>query len=211
MIRMKNKRKLGILFIIFGLLLLAAAFSLIGYNLLDNYRAEQSAGQVLTALQAQMPDKKTNESAEADITELPDYIFNPAMEMPEVEIDENYYIGILDIPSLGLSLPIMSEWSYSNLKIAPCRYSGSAYSGNFTIAGHNYTTAHFGPLWKLEVGAQIIFTDMEGRSFFYEVRAIEVLEPTAVEDMLSDEWDMTLFTCTASGQARTTVRCIKVE
>ena len=29
-----------------------------------------------------------------------------------------------------------------------------------------------------------------------------------VEEMLSEEWDLTLFTCTYSGQTRFTVRCL---
>mgnify|MGYP005805684489 FL=1 len=202
---MRGKRKIGTFFIITGLLLIVAALSLIGYNLLDNYRAEQAAKHVLTALQEQMAD----EGVEGNL-ELSDYILKPDMEMPEVEIDGNYYIGILDMPSLGLSLPIISEWSYPNLRISPCRYSGSAYTGNFTIAGHNYTTAHFGPIRNLAAGDQIIFTDVEGRRFLYEVQVVEILEPTAVEDMLNDEWDLTLFTCTPGGQARTTVRCLKI-
>lgn len=197
-----------------GLLFIAAAFFLIGYNLFDEYRAGKSVNRVLTALREQIPDNSTagsssSGSLEPSTTELPDYIVNPDMEMPVSEIDGNYYIGILDIPSLGLSLPIISEWSYPNLKIAPCHYSGSAYNGNFTIAGHNYRT-HFGPIRNLSVGEQIIFTDVKGRSFVYEVRAVETLEPTAIEDMLSNEWDLTLFTCTIGGQTRVAVRCLRI-
>lgn len=197
-----------------GLLFVAAAFLLIGYNLLDEYSAGKSVNRAGTVLREQMPDNgpagsSSSGSPEPGTTELPDYIVNPDMEMPVSEIDGNYYIGILDIPSLELSLPIISEWSYPNLKIAPCRYSGSAYNGNFTIAGHNYRT-HFGPIRNLSAGDQVIFTDMKGRSFVYEVQAVETLEPTAIEDMISDEWDLTLFTCTIGGQARVTVRCLKV-
>ena len=54
---MRGKRKIGTFFIITGLLLIVAALSLIGYNLLDNYRAEQAAKHVLTALQEQMADE----------------------------------------------------------------------------------------------------------------------------------------------------------
>ena len=142
--------------------------------------------------------------------ELPDYILNPDMEMPTAEIEGHYYIGILEIPSLELSLPVMDEWSYPNLKLAPCRYSGSAYNGNFTIAGHNYST-HFGPVRNLEAGDQVIFTDVKGRSFVYEVQTIETLEPTDIEDMLSDEWNLTLFTCTSSGQTRIAIRCLRAD
>ena len=121
----------------------------------------------------------------------------------------NGYIGLLEIPALGLSLPVMSEWSYQNLKLAPCRYSGSAYTGNFTIASHNYST-HFGPIGGLSAGDSITFTDMQGNRFAYEVQVVETLEATAVEDMVGEEWDLTLFTCDLSGESRITVRCLKV-
>ena len=64
---------------------------------------------------------------------------------------------------------------------------------------------------SLEAGAQVIFTDLKGRSFSYQVQAVETLEPTAIEDMLSEEWDLTLFTCTPGGQARVAIRCLKAD
>ena len=75
----------------------------------------------------------------------PLYELYPNMEMPVLQADGKSYIGVLDIPALGLSLPVMSQWSYPNLKLAPCRYTGSAYSGNLILAGHNYPS-HFGGL-----------------------------------------------------------------
>ena len=50
--------------------------------------------------------------ADAGEVEISDYLLNPNMEMPEVEIDGNDYIGTLSIPALELSLPVMSQWSY---------------------------------------------------------------------------------------------------
>ena len=102
--------------------------------------------------------------------------------------------------------PIFFLWSYPKLKIAPCRYSGSAYTGNLVIAAHNYRT-HFGLLEGLAPGAQVKFTDVEGNVFSYEIAEIVILEPTAIEELLSDEWNLTLFTCTYGGQARVAVRC----
>ena len=201
---MKSERRVGPVLIAGGIFMLAAAFLLVGYNLYDEYRAGVSAHHVVETLEQQIPTPSIPE------TELPDYIVNPDMEMPTLEIENNEYIGVLEIPSLKLILPVMNEWSYPKLKIAPCCYSGSAYTGNLVIAGHNYHTC-FGTIEKLIAGAQIIFTDIKGRSFVYEVAAVEILTDTAVEEMLSTEWDLTLFTCTTGGQARVTVRCIKLE
>ena len=55
------------------------------------------------------------------------------------------------------------------------------------------------------------FTDVDGNIFAYDVAEIQVLKPTAIEDMMSEEWDLSLFTCTLDGQTRLTVRCEKIE
>lgn len=212
---MKDKRqKVGGGFIAVGILMLAAAVLLGGYNLYDEYRAGKSAGAVLEELQQQIPAVKTPEETSAqevylpDGSQLPDYSVNPDMEMPEKEIAGDYYIGVLEIPSLGISLPVIGEWDYDALQIAPCRYSGSAYTGNLVIAAHNYQT-HFGRIKTLSSGDQVIFTDVKGRSFLYEVAAVETIQSTAVEEVLSEEWDLTLFTCTIDGFERVAVHCLK--
>ncbi len=208
---MKDKKNGGMILIAAGVLLIATALTLAGHNLYEEYQAGKTAQNVAQALRQQITEaaEAQGDSTPEDL-HIADYVVDPDMEMPTENVAEYDYIGILDIPALGLSLPIMEKWSYSNLKITPCRYSGSAYTGNFTIAGHNYST-HFGRLKTLTPGTQLSFTDTEGRSFVYEVQAVETLETTAVEDMLSDEWDLTLFTCTTSGQARVAVRCLKTD
>ncbi len=212
---MKDKRqKVGGGFIAVGILMLAAAVLLGGYNLYDEYRAGKSAGAVLEELWQQIPAVKTPEETSAqevylpDDSQLPDYSVNPDMEMPEKEIAGDYYIGVLEIPSLGISLPVIGEWDYDALQIAPCRYSGSAYTGNLVIAAHNYQT-HFGRIKTLSSGDQMIFTDVKGRSFLYEVAAVETIQSTAVEEVLNEEWDLTLFTCTIDGFERVAVHCLK--
>lgn len=207
---MKTKGKAGTILITVGLLLFAAALFLTGYNLYDEYRAGAAADHVLETLQQQMPEIPSDGTQTPEQAELPDYIVNPDMEMPTEEVEGNDYIGVLEIPSLEISLPVMSEWSYPNLKTSPCRYSGSAYAGNLAIAAHNYRT-HFGLIKNLAAGAQVTFTDVKKRCFYYEVDAVEVLEPTAIQDMISEEWDLTLFTCTPGGQARVAVRCLKTS
>ena len=195
------------IFVTMGLLLLAAALCLTVYNLWDGFRAEQSARQAVDFLEDQIPSKNTSES---DPNEIPDYILNPNMNMPEKTKDGIDYIGILEIPSLDLKLPVISEWSYPNLKIAPCRYSGSAYLDNMVIAAHNYSS-HFGLLDNLKKGDKAFLIDMDGNRFDYEVELVEMLPPTSVEEMTSSGYDLSLFTCNLSGEARVTVRLNRVS
>ncbi len=199
-----------------GLLLLAAALFLTVYNLRSDVEAGTAADTVLEQLAPELEEKKnislpalpSGESLEEAY--IPDYILNPEMDMPEEEINGQRYIGVLRIPALSLELPVISEWSYPGLELAPCRYTGSIYLNNMVIAAHNYYS-HFGHLKNLSQGDEITFTDMDGNVFRYEVAALETLSPYAIEEMTSGDWDLTLFTCTVSGQSRVTVRCELTE
>ena len=135
--------------------------------------------------------------------------------MTVTELNGWDYIGYLSIPSIGLELPVMSQWSYAGLKIAPGRYSGSTYADNMVVCAHNYAK-HFSPIKWLTEGAQVYFTDMDGMRWTYEVSYVENLQPTQIEEMTekteeSDEWDLTLFTCTTGGSARCAVRCVRTR
>lgn len=140
-----------------------------------------------------------------DVQTNTEIVLNPDRPMPDVEIDGYNYIGLLEIPVLNLELSVMESWDYERMRIAPCRYSGSAYKNNLIIAAHNYTS-HFGTLRDLQPGDQVHFTDMDGSVFTYTVSQTTLLDGTAVEKMESGTWDLTLFTCTLGGQARVTVR-----
>lgn len=131
-------------------------------------------------------------------------------ELPVVEIDGYGYIGFVTIPSLELELPVMAEWSYPKLKKSPCRYVGSTYTDDLVIMAHNYKR-HFGRIDDLNPGDTVAFTDMDGNTVYYEVIALDVLNPGAVEEMTSGEYDLTLFTCTYGGRTRVTVRCDRKE
>ena len=154
--------------------------------------------------------EEANTTASLEEVEVPDYLLNPDMEMPTENINGIDYIGILRIPALELELPVISEWSYPRLKIAPCRYTGSAYQDDLIIAAHNYNS-HFGNLKNLREGDTATLTDMDGNVFTYEMAELEILQPTDIEGMDSGEWDLTLFTCTIGGSSRVTARFERVE
>lgn len=190
-----------------GLLLIAAALCLFVYNKREAESAAQTAEQALQEI-SDVPHVLEQPQESEIHSIIPDYISNPTMEMPTVEVDGNFYIGILEIHALELSLPVISEWNDTRLKQAPCRYKGSVYLDNLIIAGHNYKK-HFGGLKNLQIGDTITFTDMDEHCFSYTVTALEELDGTAIEAMESGDWDLTLFTCTVGGKKRVTVRCKK--
>lgn len=207
-------RKKGSVFITLGLLLLAAALGLSAWNLYEGYRAEQTSTAVVEQLNAELPEPPAQPATpplnDGSEVEIPDYILAPDMEMPTITVDGRKYIGTLQLPTLGLEFPIISRWSYDALLDAPCRYTGSAYSGDLVLAAHNYNS-HFGKLKNLHEGDSVIFTDADGNVFTYAVAVKETLRPTAVEEMTAGQWPLTLFTCTIGGSYRITIRCEQVE
>jgi len=197
---MKNKR--GLVLMSLGLLLLLGAVFLTGFNILDEQRAQRKSEVTAEAMHGLIPDFSGEEPAEEET--LPE-----ATVMQTVEIDGGEYIGVLDIPALELSLPVQKDWSYPKLKLSPCRYAGSFLEDNMVIAAHNYRK-FFGMLSQLQAGDILTFTDVLGTVYQYEVVLTETLNGTAVEEMISEDWALTLFTCTPSGQSRVTVRCRRV-
>jgi len=222
------KRKIGILVLFLGVsLLLGSAFLF-----LRNRQEQRLAGESVERLMPQVaeaildrhrqkqelsPIKVSGGSAEgagsANLTEeLPQIPVTepPKTGMPRVEIDGHEYVGFIRFHSAGVELPVMADWSYPQLKIAPCRFSGDMYTDNLVIMAHNYDY-HFGVLHKLRAGDRITVSDMDGHMTDYVVVAMDVLLPTEVEEMNAGEYDLTLFTCTYGGESRVTARCDRVE
>ena len=185
-------KKSGVILISLGAVLILAALLLFLYNRGEDRRAGQEAESLLE-------DARSAMAADTDP--------EPQEELAE-EITYDY-AGVIAIPDLSLELPVIDQWNYARLKVAPCRQSGAAADGDLVIAAHNYKS-HFGYLDRLEPGASVIFTDMEGTVYRYAVEEIRQLEPEDVEDVssvFSSEYPLVLYTCTPGGKARVAVFC----
>lgn len=208
-------RTKGTLLIGLGLTLILGAAGLTGYNLWENQQAGAAAAQDLAQLlqQEPLPAKTTPIQPEQGMpvpeTEA-DYLLVPEMEMPVTEVDGREYVGTLEMLTIGRTLPVLNSWDAELLQIAPCRYTGSAYSGNLILMAHNYDS-HFGRLKNLQTGDLVTFRDVEGNVFTYEVAELEILNPTDTQRLEEGDWDLTLFTCTVGGKTRVTVRCVRTE
>lgn len=206
------RSKIGIFCMLIGLFLISGAVFLFLSNNRDEKNAETHVQNLIPVLMEEV--KQVQESSESGVA-LPDnkpveLLTQEDVVMTETVIDGHAYIGYLEIPDLGLTLPVMSDWSYAKLQISPCRFSGSLRGEDLVIMAHNYNS-HFGSLKTLTEGSQIIFCDMNGVIWEYEVVALDVLPGDAVEEMIAGEYDLTLFTCATNRSHRITIRCDKVE
>lgn len=199
------KRKIGMFFMVLGLLLMMGSAFLLWYNHSQATAAEQASAQLMPQIAQQIEN-----NIQAEIQETVSVESFLDVTMAEAEIDGRMYIGYLSIPGLGLELPVMSGWDYPSLQIAPCRYSGTVKGNDLVLMAHNYEK-HFGKIDQLNMEDMVLFTDIEGVTTRYAVAAVDVLAPSSVEEMTSGAFDLTLFTCTYGGKSRVTVYCDRIR
>jgi len=193
---------IGKYFILVGILLIVVSGCIFIRNNYEEYDAGKKSAEVVNVIKNSLFNDRL-EVVQGNI-----------LNNDEVEemafIDSYGYLGIIMIPSLNLELPVMSEYDDDRLKIAPVRYYGSVYTNDLIICAHSYKT-HFGNLGKLHQEDIIIFTDIKGKSYVYNVLEIEILEKDDIIEMIDNEFDLTLYTCTSDGNSRITVRCNRVD
>ena len=193
--------KLGKIFIFIGSILIIASIILLTYNNYQEINAGKKSEIALDIIKSNIDTKNENNT----ITNQ-EIIFNENKEMETTNINGNDYLGTITIPSLKLELPVLSEYDFEFLNIAPCRYYGSIYTNDLIICAHSYKT-HFKYLDKLKQKDIIIVTDIKGNNYIYEVLEIEILKPNQVSEMINNDFDLTLYTCTNDGHNRITIRC----
>lgn len=126
--------------------------------------------------------------------------------MPTVRTGSYDYIGYLDFPGYGLTMPVAAEFSFPAMEISPCRHTGSVYNDNLVVAGHNYKT-EFDVLFRLKAGDTVTFTDVDGNVFTYTVREFVSVTPDDSDTVMNSGYALTMYTCNWDTSERVTVFC----
>ncbi|MBQ8538740.1 MAG: sortase [Ruminococcus sp.] len=200
------KRKLGVVCMIVGAVLLLGALALLTFNHTQAQKAQQFSSKAVTELKNTIADNKNKKTDSSDFSGTT----TDNEQINEVRIDGYSYIGYLSIPSQGLELPVMSGWDYDKLNIAPCRYSGTVEEENLVVIAHNYSS-HFGNLDQLGVTDEVLFTDINGDVTIYQVACVDVVPPSSANEVVSGDFDLTLVTCTYGGKTRFVVYCDELQ
>ena len=198
----------------FVLLLLGAALLCAALLLAaKNRREETSAGEAAAALLVQaeqtiaqhaappaaVPTPAPSSAAEETLSPSPSASPSAAPEGPA-------FLGVLSVPAVSLTVPVLAEWSYYHLTLAPCRDCGSVETGDLVIAAHNYDT-HFGRLSRIAPGDSVYFTDMAGSTTEYAAASVEQRDPSDAEGVRESGYPLVLYTCSWDCTARVTVFC----
>ena len=200
------RKWIGVICVFLGVVCILSSVGFVVYNRWENKNAEEIAKDLLEDVQSIMDEKQPEQPLPADTVNLPDDPEKMPTEMATVKVDGYDCIGVLSVPVLDLELPVLTDWSYAKLKKAPCHYYGTYYEKDFVIAAHNYQS-HFGKLSELQPKDLILFTDVSGTVYCYEVVLLETLPGNATEEMITSGFALSLYTCTPGGASRITVRC----
>ena len=220
---MKKLDKTGLFLLTAGVVLVLAALLLFSHNRIEDKKAGENAKKTLQQLEDAMTEREAKD--ETDATPAPDVSSSPgmpspagtgsgsnglpappALDMPTVHSGAYDYIGYLDFPGYGLTMPVAATWSFPALEISPCRHTGSVYNDNLVVAGHNYNT-HFGVLFELQLGDIVTFTDVDGNAFTYTVRELTSVSPDNSDAVMNRGYALTLYTCNWDTTERVTVFC----
>ncbi len=125
---------------------------------------------------------------------------------PTYEFAGNSYIGVLEIPEIGLEVPVADNCAMSTLRSSPGCYYGSAETENLVIGAHNYKS-HFGYIYTLSSGSNVTFTDVNGKVYSYYVTEVTELSPYSSQTVCTSGHDLAMFTCNSSGARRVVVYC----
>lgn len=188
-----GSRHLAIILIIAGVLMIAGALAMI----VENIHADNESGERQAAICQSLNETFAQGTHAA-----------PEGDMPIAKVDGVSYLGMLEIPSLGLSLPVQATWDAGNARISPVRWSGSAYDDDLVIAGQAYQS-QFGNIGQLQKGDQLVLTDIYGNRLEYQVVGKYNIDKGATFDASDEDTDLLLCTYTTDGLSGICVSCAR--
>lgn len=124
-------------------------------------------------------------------------------------------IGLIEIPSINISYPILENSSEELLKISVCRFFGPLpnRNGNLCIAGHNYKNSMmFSKLYKLNINDSIFITDLNNvrlEYIIYEKFKVKENNLDCTKD--TSDTQITLITCNDTNNKERIVVKAKVK
>lgn len=124
-------------------------------------------------------------------------------------------IGLIEIPKINISYPIIEKENKELLKISVCRFYGPLPNrkGNLCIAGHNYkNNLMFSNLYKLNIGDSILIKDLNNTQVEYIVyNKFKVKENNWNCIKSFNQVEITLITCDNNDNSERTVIKAKMK
>lgn len=120
--------------------------------------------------------------------------------------------GILQIADLNRSWPIIASGDAAKTAKIPSIYGGNPASGNLVIAD-SANNQQFARLKDLPDGSKVVFTDISGREYRYQIATVETVPSSKVSAISRhrERWDAAIITPNFSGRGQIVTRLVKTE
>ena len=228
---LKRKKRFYKIEFCVSICLICLLFSYYIYAEYERGRGEQVSKEILegldvddTAIASNLDDVivVTLNEQEADLADTQEHIElnsqqTTPMKYTSTEGVEYEADAILNIPSLGINYPVLSDTSEQLLKISLNKYWGPKPNevGNYCIVGHNYRNdKFFGNLHKIKNGDIVELTDAKGKTLKYAAYDQYIVNPdetACTSQLTSGRREVTLITCANYGKQRLVVKCREVR
>lgn len=202
---------------LFGSLLIFIGFVVISYNHLLKIRGEVYSDMMIAISDSMIEEPTEEVEPEVIIEDVPvaENIQEPTAEKKEEpkKIDYSKYLGVLEIPRIGLKRGFFGlDSKYNTIEYNVTLVNGSTMpdvsNGNLILMAHSGDAyvSFFAYLYKLQVGADMYVT-YNGVKYHYQLVNIYYVEKTgkvAIERNY-DKTTLTLITCTKDDDTKQTV------
>ena len=229
---LRRKKKMYKIQFFLSVLLVCLLFSYYIYADYDRNKSEEVSKEILQGIQKteNVEPKVDNTIKEYDgiiVVAIDDEPTNTPQVQVQQTLSQEYVAedgtvynvdATLNIPSLDINYPVLSDWSEELLKISLNKYWGPEPNevGNYCIVGHNYRSGKmFGQLPAISNGDIIELTDTKyGRTVKYEVYDRYQIDPTdtaCTSQLTGGKKEITLITCKEYGTQRLVVKAKEVK
>lgn len=231
---LRRKKKMYKMLLILSIFSIISLFSIYIYAEYDRNKEEEISEDILSFMANVEEDDTTISSYEnalvvkitqdIEVEELDEEIHEKNEEQLQVATATSTYtapngkkyetIGVVKIPKLNITYPILSQTTDALMKVAPCKFHGASPNevGNLCIIAHNYRRkgVFFSDVPDLENGDIVEIQDLSQRTIQYEVYDVHIVMPDNVSDTsqkTNGRKEVTLITCTDNSEQRVIVRC----
>ena len=228
---LKRKKKIYKILLILSIFSIISLFSVYIYAEYDRNKEESISDDILSFMTT---DDETTVSLyeNALVVKITQDLFEEIEKREEFNVEQKLQIatatstytapngkiyetiGIVKIPKLNITYPILSQTTDALMKVAPCKFHGSSPNevGNLCIIAHNYRRkgVFFSDVPDLQKGDVVEIQDLSQRTIKYEVYDIHTVMPDNVSDTsqkTNGKKEVTLITCTDDSKQRVIVRC----
>lgn len=231
---LKRKKKIYKILFMISIFSIITLFSMYIYAEYDRNKDESISEDILSYITSKNDKTTVSDYKNALVVKITQDVAKELEEKQYIDMEENQelqiatatstytapngkqyeYIGIVNIPKLNITYPILSNTTDELMKVAPCKFHGSNPNevGNLCIIAHNYRRkgVFFSDVPTLENGDIIEIQDLSQKTVQYEVYDVHTVSPDDTSDTTQKtdgRREVTLITCTNDSKERVIVRC----